>query len=296
MKYESGGLPIAIVGTGPSGVATVINKLVDIAYNARGLPGPVNVAVFDTRDEPKLKGDALYPLAGRSARSLHPFYTREPAPGFPTFGEYFDGLIEDGYALPKAAGIAPTWRLVRSYIKYILKLAVEAAEDRVLLDFIGTPIKEIRETTPNGPATILLTDGTSFQARTIVRSKRPPHLAGPEPAEPSLVGEVRRALEKSGLDFVEAEDNAYFVFKVLGQTAVVAHQLDESLLVSRVLTLEPILAEAGIGEVWIVTATAVGAMVRTRFKEQSVKLYTLTEFTALMDLMKQTGVGETFRE
>lgn len=79
-KADSDGEPIAIVGTGVAGVAAIINKLVDIAYNAKLNAPPVNLMVFDSRG-PKPKGDTPYPFQDRRPYLLHPFYTEKPPPG-----------------------------------------------------------------------------------------------------------------------------------------------------------------------------------------------------------------------
>jgi len=63
--------PIVIMGTGIPAVCAIINKLVDIAYNAPDKGPVVYVFVLDTRDQPKPDAATRYPLNGVSSDAMH---------------------------------------------------------------------------------------------------------------------------------------------------------------------------------------------------------------------------------
>lgn len=173
---DSDGERIAIVGTGIAAVAAVINKLADIAYNAKLNAPPVNLMVFDTGG-PRPKGDTLYPFQDRRPRLLHPFYTEKPPSGFPTFGEYVDKLSSKTPRL-KEALLRPTYDQINDYMKYMLELAVVTAGASVLMKFIKTAIVEIRETITGGPTVIVLADGSRMRVGKVVRARSPRYMAG----------------------------------------------------------------------------------------------------------------------
>lgn len=88
--HEAESWQFAIVGSGQAAVATIINKLVHIAYNTMaGLPA-VRLMVIKTQDAVYPAKESAYPLMNHPVRGLHPFVTQEPPQGFPTFGEYVD--------------------------------------------------------------------------------------------------------------------------------------------------------------------------------------------------------------
>lgn len=80
--------PIVIMGTGIPAVCAIINRRVDIAYNAPDTGPAVNVFVLDTKDQPRPYEGATYPLNDMSTDAMHPFRTAKLPAGFPPFGGY----------------------------------------------------------------------------------------------------------------------------------------------------------------------------------------------------------------
>jgi hypothetical protein len=285
--------PIVIMGTGIPGVCAVVNKLVDIAYNAPDKGPAINVFVLDTMDRRKPDESMLYPLNGRSLDAMHPFKTVKPPPGFPPFGEYAREIAEEDPDW-KSAVRAPAYRHVNEYLEYMLELAVTAVGAKAYVDAGNKPVKSIEETVANGAATIHFKDGTILHAKQILRAGEPPHMSGPD-STASLVSQARGALIASELDYEEAKDGSYFVFNALVPIVLVTHDLDEMSLVPRIHlalgTLEPIKAS----ELWIVTRETVSDLVVANFKGQSIRFLTLAQFIGMMGLMKSTGVGTLSR-
>ena len=183
--------PIVIVGTGIPAVCAMINKLVDIAYNAPDEGPPVHLFVLDTKDQPKPAGSTPYPLAGLSTDAMHPFKTATPPPGFPSFGEYAREISEDDPSWRSAAQ-APVHAQVIEYMEYMLELALTAAGTKVHLDTGDKPVESTEETVRNGPATIRFKDGAVIQVRQLIRAGRPPHMSGPDTPLPPFFAPVDR--------------------------------------------------------------------------------------------------------
>jgi hypothetical protein len=293
---------VAILGTGIPGVAATINRLVQIAHNTEDGAPLIYVLVIDTRDGKHQAGDTAYPLHGASPRDLHPFYAA-PSRGYPTFGEFVDGILEETPGDPSLDGAltAPTWRQIRKYMEFMMQLAVEVVGDLAYLDFAKGPVREIREDQPNGPFTISLADGKSYRARTIARARTPRYMAWPEPggrpvaparrperqpppaAQVPLEQEVERALAKSGLPF-EAVQAGLFRTRVGSRTiAVVAHDgSDDKRIRSRVNALVPRLLKSGYTELWLVTREVVGEdLLEAAAIDDTVQFLTLPELWSL---------------
>ena len=201
-KTKSEDQPIAIVGSGHAGMAALINTCVDVVYNSPDDAPPVNIVLFDTKDDAPPKGDTPYPLDGSSPMDLHPFYSDKPPVGFPTFGKYIEDMAEADPSL-RSTLLTPTYRQVNEYMEYVLELAVLSFSDHFHLEVNKTAIQDIQQTTPTGPAAIILTDGTRLGVRKVIRAKRPPHMAGPQPKEPAANPTRRedRVLHASRLRF-----------------------------------------------------------------------------------------------
>lgn len=115
--------PIAVVGSGVAGVATLINLLMQIAHSSPKGSRPLAVVLLGAR-EPGHKGSTPYPLNGRSARDLHPFDSSEVLDEyFSTFGKYVDDLSADDPGL-RAALPAPSWRQIEGYVDFMLDMAI----------------------------------------------------------------------------------------------------------------------------------------------------------------------------
>jgi hypothetical protein len=247
-------------------------------------------------ERPKPDESMLYPLNGRSIDAMHPFKPAKRPPGFPTFGEYAREMatVDPDW---NSALHAPVYRQVNEYLEYMLELSIRVVSDKAAIDGSNKPVKSIEETVANGAATIHFKDGTILHAKQILRAGEPPQMSGPDPTagEPSLVSEARRALIASELDYEEAKDESYFVFKAISPIVLVTHDLDEMSLVPRIHvalgTLEPIKAS----ELWIVTRETVSDLVAANFKGQSIRFLTLAQFIGMMGLMKRTGVGALSR-
>jgi hypothetical protein len=288
--------PIVIMGTGIPAVCAIINKLVDIAYNAPDNGPAINVFVLDTMDQVKPDESGLYPLNGRSIDTMHPFKTEQRPEGFPSFGEYAREIAMEDSGW-KSALLAPTYGQVNEYLEFMLELSIRTVSDKAYIDSSNKPVKSIEETVANGAATIHFEDGTVLHAKQILRAGEPPHMSGPHSTagDPSLVSEARRALIASELDFEEAKDGSCFVFKAIVPIVLVTHERDEISLIPRIHlaleTLEPIKAS----ELWIVTRETVSALVASTFKGQSIRFLTLGQFIEWMGLMKSTGLGAISR-
>ncbi len=183
--------PIVIMGTGIPAVCAIINRLVDIAYNAPDNGPAVNVFVLDTMNQPKPDEGALYPLNGLSTDAMHPFKTATPPPGFPPFGEYAREIATEDAGW-KSAARAPTYRHVNEYMEYMLELAITAVGSKAYLDAGNKPVRSITEPVKNGAATIHFEDGTSLDAKQIIRAGRPPHMGGPDSTLPAFFPRVDR--------------------------------------------------------------------------------------------------------
>jgi hypothetical protein len=183
--------PIVIMGTGIPAVCAIINRLVDIAYNAPDSGPAVNVFVVDTLDQPKPDEGTLYPLNGISTDAMHPFKTAKQPPGFPTFGEYAREIATEDPGW-KGAARAPTFKHVNEYLEYMLELALTAVGDKAYVDASNKPVTSIEEPVKNGAATIHFEDGTSLDAKQIVRPGRPPHMSGPDSTLASFFPRVDR--------------------------------------------------------------------------------------------------------
>lgn len=176
--------PVAVIGSGQAGIATLINALVDIAYNTPDGAPPVAVVVIDTKDEAKPKGDAAYPVNGPSLEDLHPFDTDKPPTGFPTFGEYIKDMAKADPSL-RSGLLTPTYSQINAYLEYLLELAILSFAQMFSLEINKATIADIQQTTQQGPATITFSDGTRLDVERVIRGKRPPHMAGPQPEEPA---------------------------------------------------------------------------------------------------------------
>jgi hypothetical protein len=287
--------PIAIIGTGPDGVAAIINRLVDIAYNAKLYATPVDILVIDTKDEVLPDSDATYALNGRGARDLHPFYTATPPQGFPTFGEYVDEMLAEDPGL-KDALTAPTWRQVRAYLEYMLELAVMTVADLAIVDATATPVRQIRESTPQGPATIIFSDGTSLEVRKAVRARHAPYLTGPV----TLRDEVERALRASGLA-VDADARSYFLIPAgAKRIAIIPDDGAEELLGSRIKEGLPGIGRIGAAEMWIVTRDSLAEPFKAGFKNDPVQFLSLPQLISHMERLGRAdadaGDQRGFRE
>jgi hypothetical protein len=307
------GGPIAIVGTGIAGVAAIINKLVDIADNAKINAPPVNVMVFDTGG-PKPRADLPYPLAHRLPRLLHPFYTEKPPTGFPTFGEYVDKLFSETPRL-KDALLRPTYDQINDYMRHMLELAVRNAGASVLMKFTATAIVEIRETITGGPAVIVLADGSRMHVSKVVRARSPRYMGGPGlsdqgasaaqrkdvPAEPRLRltlelirGAADIALGKTGLLHDMDKKSHFLVLLGTRRIAVIALDLPELALGPRVQLVLQGLGRVGATELWVVTPESVGEEVQSRLDGKPVRFLSLFQFLSLIE--KLSVVGPAFDE
>jgi hypothetical protein len=288
--------PIVIMGTGIPAVCAIINKLVDIAYNAPDKGPAINVFVLDTMDRRKPDESMLYPLNGRSIEAMHPFKPAKRPDGFPTFGEYAREMATEDSNW-KSALHAPTYRHVNEYLEFMLELSIRTVSDKAVIDSSNKPVKSIEETVANSAATIHFEDGTILHAKQILHAGEPPHMSGPDSTagESNLFSAARGALIASELDYEEAKDESYFVFNALSPIVLVTHDLDEMSLVPRIHlalgTLEPLKAS----ELWIVTRETVSDLVAANFKGQSIRFLTLAQFIGMMGLMKRTGVGALSR-
>src|SRR6266545_1429196 len=108
---------IAVVGTGIAGVAALLDTLVAIEV-------PVALSVFDAKSEKIPRGETAFPLGGRDARQIHPFFTDRPPADFPTFGEY--AVARFGKPLP-----SPTRDQVADYLQHLIELAIGVAGELV---------------------------------------------------------------------------------------------------------------------------------------------------------------------
>lgn len=183
--------PIVIMGTGIPAVCAIINRLVDIAYNAPDTGPAINVFVLDTMDQRKPDESLLYPLNGISIDAMHPFKPAKPAPGFPTFGEYAREMAMEDPDWERAVR-APTFKHVHEYLDYMLELAIGVVSDKANVAADNKPVKHIYEPVKNGAATIHFEDGTRLDGKQIVRAGKPPHMSGPGPALPSFFPKVDR--------------------------------------------------------------------------------------------------------
>jgi len=305
------GEPIAIVGTGIAGVAAIINQLVDIAYNAKLNAPPVNLMVFDSGG-PKPKGDTPYPFQDRLPHLLHPFYTEEPAPGFPTFGEYVDKLSSETLR-PQDALRRPTYKHINDYMQYVLELAVGAAADRVIIDATATAIVEIRETTAGGPAVIVLADGSRMHVSQVVRARSPRYMGGPSLSDQAASASQRKdtpaapaesrmrltldlirsaadiALGKTGL-LHDMDKKSHFLV-VLGtrRIAVIALDLPELALGPRVQLVLEGLGRVGATEMWVVTPQSVTEAVQSQLQGKPVRFLSLSQFLSLIEKLSVVG-------
>jgi hypothetical protein len=294
---------VAILGTGIPGVAATINRLVHIVLKNEDGDPLTYVLVIDTRDVRYPALDAAYPLHGSSPRDLHPFYAAPPR-GFPTFGEFIDGILEESPGAPAFDGAltAPTWGQIIEYMEFMMELAVRFVGDLAYLDFAKGPVREMREDRPNGPFTILLADGKRYRARTIVRARAPRYMAWPDPearpvaparpqerkpapppaAQAPLEQEVERALAKSGLPF-EAVHGTFRARAGSRTIAVVAHDgSDDERIRARVNALVPRLLKLGYTELWLVTREVVGeSLLETAAIDDKVQFLTLRELWSL---------------
>jgi len=169
--------PIVIMGTGIPAVCAIINKLVDIAYNAPDKGPVVYVFVLDTRDQPKPDAATRYPLNGISTDAMHPFKPAKPPEGFPTLGQYAREMAEAD-ASWNVAVRAPTYRHVSDWLEFLLELSVRTVSDKAYIDSSNKPIGSIEQIFENGPARISFLDFTSLEAKQIIRAGRPPHMGG----------------------------------------------------------------------------------------------------------------------
>jgi len=177
-------VPVAVVGSGVTGGATLIDAILDEWYHTPDEELPIRVVMLDSRDHPSPPGDTPYPLDGHDARDLDPFPGNTPLEGFPTFGQFVDAMADQTPIL-RSALPAPTYGQVNEYLVYLLKLMLVASEDGIQVQFVDTPIDSIQEPVRGGPATITLSDGKSIAVRRIVRGVRPPFMGGPPFAEPA---------------------------------------------------------------------------------------------------------------
>lgn len=305
--------PIAIVGTGIPGVSAIINKLADIAFNAKHNAPPVNLIVFDAKG-PRPKEDSPYPCGDQLPRALHPFSTQKPAPGFPTFGEYVDESLEYAPDL-KAALVTPTYAQIHGYLKYVLELAVGAAADRVRIDATATEIVEIRESAPGGPAVIVLIDGAEIQVSSVVRAKPPKYMGGPAArasaasdapgVEPSARKKLRVTLDllREAADLaigqtgiMQDKDRKSHLLMVIGtrRIAVIALDLPESELGPHASLVAGGLGRIGATELWVVTPQGVGEALHSQLAGQPVRLISFADFLSLLE--KLAIVGPTFQQ
>jgi hypothetical protein len=293
---------VAILGTGVPAVAAIINRLVHISSNTKDGAPLIYVLVVNTRDMKHQAEDTVYPLHGSAPRDLHPFYNAPPR-GFPTFGEFVDGILEESPGDPALDGAltAPTWRQINKYMDFMLNLAISVVGDLVYIDGAAGSVREVREEQPNGPFTILLADGKSYRARTIVRPRPPRYMDWPEPAAQSVAPaqspgrkppppapqvplreEVERALTKSGLPF-EAVQGLY-KGRVGNRTIAVFAQeaLDDASIRARVNALVPSLLGLGYTELWLVTREVVSEdLIETAAIDNVVQFLTLSELWSL---------------
>jgi len=169
---------IVIMGTGIPAVCAIINRLVDIAYNAPDRGPAVKVFVLDTLDQPKPDEKMLYPLNGISIDDMHPFKPAVRPAGFPTFGEYAREIAAED-ASWEVALRAPTYRYVNEYLEYMLELAITAVGDKAHVDAGQEAITSIETLLKEGIHRIHFADGTSLDAKQILQAGRPPHMGGP---------------------------------------------------------------------------------------------------------------------
>lgn len=196
--------PIVIVGSGNDNLAALINKLVDVAYNTPAGAPPQNITVLHTPAAKKPRPDDAYPLNGKTVDQIHPFKTAKPPKGFPTFGEYIREMMVDDPSLKSALRV-PTQGQISEYMDYVLDLAVMTVGDKALLETSRKGIESIDQKTKSGPGTINFKDGTTLEAKEIIRAEPPPHLGGPK--QDADIQAKPRAAQSSGVKAFAAAAN-----------------------------------------------------------------------------------------
>jgi hypothetical protein len=263
--------------------------MVEVAYaTPNGMP-PVKLVVIDTGGVDRPRGATSYPLNGLDASQLHPFFQAAPPQGFPTFGEYIKDYVEIDPALAGALP-APTWGQVNGYLDRLLELAAISFADIIELDLAKGKVARVREAVPGGPATIVLVDGTELLVSRIVRGRTPAYLGGrAEFPTGFLAVEVERLVASSGLPVEKpvgagADPGFDLVFAIAtGRIAVEAVELPETDLEAHVRgALMPKIGPAGIGQLWIVTRTAVSEAMARGFAGQRVRFVSLPEVAPLL--------------
>ena len=172
----------AIVGTGPEGVAAIVNTLLWVS-DQFDPESPARIVVFDDRGKERVPPEAPYPLDSEFV-GAHAFESDDPPPGFPSFAQY---LVDQAQQDPSTAWALtkPTWKHVFDYLEYVLELAVVACGDRVRLESCRTPISRIHETRAGDAATLLLADGTRLEVDRLIRPGPLKHMASPDAARGS---------------------------------------------------------------------------------------------------------------
>lgn len=158
--------PVVIVG-GNNQIASLINKLVDIAYGTPAGVPPQRILVLMGANRNALKADDSYPLNGKSPDQFHPLRAAKPPPGFPTLGEYVREMLEDDPSLESALR-SPTHGQIAEYMEFVLDLAVMTVGDKALLETSSKVVQSIDQETRSGPGTIHFEDGTTLSAREII--------------------------------------------------------------------------------------------------------------------------------
>lgn len=166
--------PIAVVGTGQSGISALINTIVDLGYKTPDGAPATTVVVIDTKDEAKPRSNALYPMNGMKVDDMHPFSSAKPPAGFPTFGEYIRKESEEDPSL-KGALRAPTYKQVNQYLDYLLELASISFADQVNVEINKGTIDKIDQKAKAGP-TVKFDDGTALVTKGIIIANPPPHM------------------------------------------------------------------------------------------------------------------------
>jgi hypothetical protein len=302
---------IAVVGAGQEGIAALIDTIVAIAYLTPAGAPATTVVVIDARERPPPRGDTPYPLEGRNAADMHPFNADEPPEGFQTFGAWVKEQVIADPSLRDALR-APTHRQVNQYLDDLLELAATSFPLLVSLDVNQGTIREVEQTTVDGPAIIHFVDGTTLSVMKLVRATRRPHMAGPGSGDPMgneiglkpretaqasvsaltmLRAQTECALVASGLVFKTLP--SHFNVAVRNRNiCIVTLDLPSALLGERVAALLTRLEVIHANEMWIVTAYTVDEQLRSRFNDAPVRLLSLSRYDSLLELMKSLATDE----